>query len=62
VRSHVEHWGGKSFKMLHEVVRSDGVVLANGRETRVWVHNTLGEGLRSHPIPEALKKRFMLPG
>lgn len=62
VRSHVEHWGGKSFKVLHEIVRTDGVLLANGRETRVWVRNAPGEGLRSHAIPESLKKRFVLPG
>lgn len=61
VHSHVEHWGGRSFKVLHEVVRSDGVLLANGRETRVWVRNTPGEGLRAQTIPESLKKRFLLP-
>ena len=62
VRSRVEHWGGKSFKVRHEVVRSDGVLLAGGRETRVWVRNTPGIGLRSDTIPESLKKRFVLPG
>lgn len=60
VRSHVEHWGGKSFKVVHEVVRADGVLLANGRETRVWVRNAPGGGLRAETIPESLKKRFVL--
>ena len=62
VRSHVEHWGGRSFKVVHEVIRIDGVLLANGRETRVWVHNTPGGRLRAETIPESLKKRFVLPG
>ena len=62
VRSHVEHWGGKSFKVVHEVVRTDGVRLANGSETRVWVHNTPGGGLRAETIPDSLKLRFVLPG
>lgn len=62
VRSHVEHWDGKSFKVVHEVIRIDGVLLANGREMPVWVHNTPGEGLSAETIPESLKKRFVLQG
>ena len=61
VRSQVERWGGRSFKVLHEVVRTDGVVLATGRETRVWVRNTPGAGLHANTIPESLKMRFVLP-
>lgn len=60
VRSHVAHWGGKSFKVIHEVVRVDGILLANGTETRVWVHNTPGGVLRAVAIPESLKNRFLL--
>jgi YbgC/YbaW family acyl-CoA thioester hydrolase len=58
VRSRVEHWGGKSFRVRHEIVRADGAQLASGSETRAWVENTPGVGLRAQAIPDALKQRF----
>ena len=61
VRSRIEQWGGKSFRVGHEIFRADGALLASGSETRVWVRNTPDEGLRSQVIPESLKRRFVLP-
>lgn len=61
VRSRVEHWGGKSFRISHEIVRADGAQLAVGSETRAWVENTRGAGLRAQTIPESLKRRFFRP-
>lgn len=58
VRSCVEHWGGKSFRVRHEIVRADGAQLASGSETRAWVAITPGVGLRAQAIPDALKQRF----
>ena len=61
VRSRVEHWGGKSFRVTHEIVRADGAQLAVGSETRAWVENLPGVGLHAQVIPETLKRRFFQP-
>ena len=60
VRSRIARFGGKSFEVEHDVVRSDGTVLAKGRETRVWGRFVGGPGtpLKGEVIPEALKARF----
>jgi YbgC/YbaW family acyl-CoA thioester hydrolase len=60
VRSRIARFGGKSFVVEHDVVRSDGTTLAKGKETRVWGRHVGGPGtpLRGEPIPEALKARF----
>ena len=60
VRSRVEHWGGKSFRVRHEVIRADGAQLATGSETRAWVENMPGGRLRAHAIPDALRQRFFI--
>jgi 4-hydroxybenzoyl-CoA thioesterase len=57
VKSCVEHWGTKSFRVRHEIVRKDGALLAVGTETRAWVTKVDG-AMRAQPIPESLKKRF----
>jgi len=61
VRSFVEHWSGKSFKVHHDIIRGDGVRLARGSEIRVWVGNTPGGGMRAHKIPDSFKNRFFTP-
>ena len=60
VRSRIVRFGGKSFVVEHEIVRSDGTALARGRETRVWGRYVDGPGtpMKGEPIPEALKLHF----
>jgi 4-hydroxybenzoyl-CoA thioesterase len=60
VHSRIARFGGKSFVVAHDVVRSDGVALARGTETRVWGRFSGGPGMpmRGETIPEALKALF----
>jgi acyl-CoA thioesterase FadM len=60
VRSRIARFGGKSFVVEHEIVRSDDVVLAKGSETRVWGRYVAGPGsaLKGESIPQELKARF----
>jgi 4-hydroxybenzoyl-CoA thioesterase len=60
VRSRIARFGGKSFVVEHDIVRSDGTALAKGSETRVWGRYAGGPGtpLKGEAIPEALKARF----
>lgn len=60
VRSRIQRFGGKSFAVAHEVVRSDGTALARGSETRVWGRHVGGPGtpLKGETIPEDLKALF----
>ncbi|MBC7803351.1 MAG: acyl-CoA thioesterase [Candidatus Parcubacteria bacterium] len=58
--SRIARWGGKSFVVAHEVVRTDGVLLARGSETRVWGRYQAGPGtpLKGQEIGEDLKALF----
>jgi acyl-CoA thioesterase FadM len=60
VRSRIARWGGKSFVIAHDVLRSDGTLLAAGTETRVWgrYENGPGTPLKGQPISEELKSLF----
>jgi 4-hydroxybenzoyl-CoA thioesterase len=60
VRSRITQFGGKSFVLVHEVMREDGMPLAKGSETRVWGRFEEGPGsrLRGQTIPEELKALF----
>jgi 4-hydroxybenzoyl-CoA thioesterase len=60
VRSRIERFGGKSFVVEHVVVRTDGTILAKGKETRVWGRYVNGPGstLKGETIPDELKSRF----
>jgi YbgC/YbaW family acyl-CoA thioester hydrolase len=60
VRSRILRWGGKSFVVGHDVVREDGILLAQGHETRVWGRHESGPGspLKGQPIGEDLKALF----
>lgn len=60
VRSFVEHWGAKSFRVRHEIVRADGARLGAGSETRAWVCMAPGGAMRAEGIPEGLKSRFFV--
>jgi len=61
VRSRVARFGGKSFVVAHDIVRSDGTALAKGSETRVWGRYVDGPGtpMKGTTIPEELKARFL---
>jgi YbgC/YbaW family acyl-CoA thioester hydrolase len=61
VRSFIEHWGGKSFRVRHEILRGDGASLGAGSETRAWVRAAPGGPMRAEAIPESLKSRFFVP-
>src|SRR3954464_3391784 len=60
VRSRIGRFGGKSFVVAHDVVRSDGIALAKAKETRVWGRYVEGPGtpMKGQTIPEDLKARF----
>lgn len=60
VRSRIERFGGKSFTVAHDVVRTDGTALAQAKETRVWGRHAAGPGspMKGEAIPEELKQRF----
>ena len=60
VRSRITRFGGKSFVVEHDIVRSDGTALAKGKETRVWGRHIEGPGspLKGEVIPEDLKAKF----
>lgn len=60
VRSRIARFGGKSFVVAHDIVRSDGVALASGTETRVWGRYADGPGspMKGEAIPDALKASF----
>jgi YbgC/YbaW family acyl-CoA thioester hydrolase len=60
VRSRILRWGGKSFVVGHDVVRDDGVLLAQGSETRVWGRYESGPGspMKGSTIGEDLKALF----
>jgi YbgC/YbaW family acyl-CoA thioester hydrolase len=61
VRSHIARFGGSSFVVAHAMVRrADGMVLARGSETRVWVRfeNGPGTALKSAALDDAVKDLF----
>jgi 4-hydroxybenzoyl-CoA thioesterase len=60
VRSRIARFGGKSFVVAHEIVRSDETALARAKETRVWGRHVGGPGspMKGETIPEELKARF----
>lgn len=60
VRSRIARWGGKSFVVAHDVVREDGVLLAQGTETRVWGRYESGPGspMKGLVIGDDLKDLF----
>lgn len=63
VRSRIGRFGGKSFTVEHDIVRSDGTALAKAQETRVWGRYVSGPGtpLKGETIPEEVKARFRAP-
>lgn len=64
VHSRIVRWGGKSFVVAHRVLREDGILLAEGAETRVWTRRVGGPGgpMKGEPIGEELKALFRAAG
>jgi 4-hydroxybenzoyl-CoA thioesterase len=60
VRSTIVRFGGKSLVVAHEVVRTDGTVMAKGTETRVWSRHVDGPGspMKGEAIGDDLKALF----
>jgi 4-hydroxybenzoyl-CoA thioesterase len=60
VRSRIARFGGKSFVVAHDIVRSDGTMVAKGCETRVWGRHQSGPGtpMKGETIPESVKALF----
>lgn len=60
VRSRIARFGGKSFVVAHDIVRSDGTALAKGAETRVWGRYANGPGtpMKGEAIPESVRALF----
>lgn len=60
VRSRIARFGGKSFVVVHDVVRLDGAGLACGSETRVWGRFADGPGspMKGEQIPDSLRALF----
>jgi YbgC/YbaW family acyl-CoA thioester hydrolase len=61
VRSRIARFGGASFVVAHDIVRSDGTTLAKGNEKRVWGRYASGPGtpLKGQPIPDEVKALFL---
>jgi 4-hydroxybenzoyl-CoA thioesterase len=61
VRSRIARFGGKSFVVAHEMLRSDGTALAKGSETRVWGRTAGGPGspIKGEVIPDEMKALFL---
>ena len=60
VRSRIARFGGKSFVVEHDIVRSDGTPLAKAKETRVWgrYENGPGTPMKGQTITDEIKARF----
>ena len=60
VRSRIARFGGASFAVAHDIVRSDGTTLAKGTEKRVWGRYADGPGtpLKGVKIPEDVRALF----
>jgi 4-hydroxybenzoyl-CoA thioesterase len=60
VRSRIARFGGKSFVVEHDIVRSDETPLAKAKETRVWGRYVDGPGtpMKGQTITDDVKERF----
>jgi hypothetical protein len=60
VRSRIARFGGASFVVAHDIVRTDGMTLAQGSEKRVWGRYASGPGtpLKGEQIPEDVRALF----
>src|SRR5260370_26361103 len=59
-RSRIARFGGKSFVVAHDIVRTDGSALAKGTETRVWGRFASGTAtpMKGETIPDAMQTLF----
>lgn len=54
IRSRALVWGRSSFEIEHQVFK-DGVLSLTGHEKRVWAQSDGAGGIKSLPIPDAIK-------
>jgi len=61
VESHVCRWGTSSFDVVHSFA-SDGLQVAEGKETRVWAVVSDDDGsVNAAPVPDAIKDLLGTP-
>ena len=61
ITSTVSEWHERTLKVLHRV-RNSGILSVEGYEMRAWVipDESHPKGIRSAPIPAALKSAFLI--
>ena len=61
ITSTVSKWHERTLKVLHRV-RNSGILSVEGYEMRAWVipDESHPKGIRSTPIPDALKSAFLI--
>ena len=61
ITSTVSEWHERTLKVLHRV-RNSGILSVEGYEMRAWVipDESHPKGIRSAPIPDALKSAFLI--
>jgi 4-hydroxybenzoyl-CoA thioesterase len=59
LESWIDEWRGRTFVVRH-VVSTDGKMLVEGQEIRVWAvkDTTAPEGIKAAPIPDDIKAKF----
>lgn len=60
IQSYMEGFGRSSMKIAHQVLKADGRVAIQARETRVWARRDpeRPEGIRAQAIPQEVVERF----
>lgn len=58
IESTVEKCGRASFDVRHRLLKEDGTLAVEFRETRVWVARDGKGGIKAVPIPPEIKARF----
>lgn len=56
----ITHWGRSSFKVRHQILRSEGLAV-EGHETRVWTGRDPDGSLKSRQTPDEIVHRFLTP-
>ena len=60
ISSHVVRFGGSSIEIYHRIAHSDGSLIAEGTDTRVWAGRDPDKplGLKARPLPQEFTARF----
>ncbi len=57
ITSYVDEWKSKTFNVVHEV-QNDGVICAEGVETRICAQLSDDDSIRAVPIPDEIRQRL----